>query len=359
MLTAYSLVKKNGKLKCTIVLCGPINDYTRSELISICKSLKIDASEIIITGHIDDGELVEFYNQAELFVFPSWHEGFGLPALEAIRCGTLVLASNMTSLPEVIGTPETLFDPFNPDEIAKLIEKYFLSSNEKSKLIQDQFRHSLNFDWANTAKLIIDSLLQLSDREKIKDTRSWQEKVHRLDQVDDSYILKLKKISNELKFEASNKILLSNIMSNNRLSAENIIRRSHQCELARLLIEGPYDSNYSLAIVNRSLALAISSFYPEVRINSSDGGGDYPSSAEFINTLPEIKKLQLDKPKGDYMSDIVSRCMYPPRCFDMNAYLNGMHCYAWEETKFPIQYVRDINRHLQFMTVVSLSLIHI
>ena len=353
LLTAYSIVKNNHQLKCTLVLCGPINDYTRSEIISICKSHDISAAEIVITGHIDDCELVEFYNEAALFVFPSWHEGFGLPALEAIRCGTLVLASNMTSLPEVVGTSETLFDPFNPDQIAGLIMKYFLSSNEKITLIQDQYEHSLSFDWANTSKLIIDGLKQLPTLEKNKTVQSWQEKVHRLNQLDEAYISKLKEICNELKFEAGNKILLSNIMSNNRLSAEGVIRRIHEVELRKLLIEGPYDSNYSLALVNRFLALELTSLYPEVRLNSSDGGGDYVPSAEFMNTLPQIQKLQLDKPKGDYAPDMVSRCMYPPRCFDMKAYLNSMHCYAWEETGFPIQYVREINRHLQFMTVVS------
>ena len=353
LLTAYSIVINNEKLKYTLVMCGPINDYTRTEIRSHCKSLNIDAAEIIITGHIDDSELVKFYNEAALFVFPSWHEGFGLPALEAIRCGTLVLASNMTSLPEVIGTPETLFDPFNSDEIASLIIKYFLPSTEKLKLIHDQFSHSLNFDWVNTSKLIIEGLNQLPARENIKKAVSWQEQLNRLDQLDVVYISKLKEIFSELKFEPSNKILLSNIMSNNRLLAERVIRRTHEFELSRLLMEGPYDSNYSLAIVNRFLALELSSLYPEVRLNSSDGGGDYSPSVEFINTLPEIKKLQLENPKGDYIPDMVSRCMYPPRCFDMKAYLNSMHCYAWEETGFPIQYVMEINRHLQFMTVVS------
>jgi glycosyltransferase involved in cell wall biosynthesis len=60
---------------------------------------------------VSDDELIALYSQCTLFVFPSFHEGFGLPALEAMCCGAAVIGSNTSSIPEVIGKEDALFDP--------------------------------------------------------------------------------------------------------------------------------------------------------------------------------------------------------------------------------------------------------
>ena len=78
---------------------------------------------VILTGFVSDDDLRVLYNICALFVFPSWHEGFGLPALEAMRCGAPVLGANTTSLPEVIGNDEALFDQHSDGSIAASIER--------------------------------------------------------------------------------------------------------------------------------------------------------------------------------------------------------------------------------------------
>jgi hypothetical protein len=70
---------------------------------------------------VSDADLIDLYRSAALFVFPSLHEGFGLPVLEAMACGALVIGADSTSIPEVIGSPEALFDPRQPAAIAAKI----------------------------------------------------------------------------------------------------------------------------------------------------------------------------------------------------------------------------------------------
>ena len=79
--------------------------------------------ELILPGFVSDDDLVGLYNLAKVFIFPSWHEGFGLPVLEAMACGTAVLAANTSSLPEVVGRSDALFDPMDAAAIAAALQR--------------------------------------------------------------------------------------------------------------------------------------------------------------------------------------------------------------------------------------------
>jgi len=79
----------------------------------------------IFPGFIDENDLPSIYTGAEIFAFPSFYEGFGLPPLEAMACGTPVIASNRTSLPEILGDAAVLINPEDPDKIARAMEKLF------------------------------------------------------------------------------------------------------------------------------------------------------------------------------------------------------------------------------------------
>ena len=93
------------------------------------RALGVSELEFIIAGTVTDEELLLLYNLCALFVMPSWHEGFGLPALEAMRCGAPVIGANTASLPELIADSRALFDPFNTSLISAKIEEV-LSSPE-------------------------------------------------------------------------------------------------------------------------------------------------------------------------------------------------------------------------------------
>ena len=80
-------------------------------------------NDVIFTGYVLDDDLPAIYNTADLFVYPSLYEGFGLPPLEAIVCGTPVITSNTSSLPEVVGDAGIMVDPHDVDRLADAMYK--------------------------------------------------------------------------------------------------------------------------------------------------------------------------------------------------------------------------------------------
>lgn len=149
LIIAFSKIHKSLKKDYKLVLCGSIKDEG-VKLQDLCKELLID-DKIIFTGFIPDDELPLFYNAAELFVYPSLYEGFGLPPLEAMSCATPVITSNSTSIPEVTKDCAILIDPFNKDELASSILNLLNSESLLQEYSQKGYKNSLNFTWKNTA----------------------------------------------------------------------------------------------------------------------------------------------------------------------------------------------------------------
>lgn len=108
---------------------------------------------VIHTGLVSKNELIDLYNLADLFVFPSLYEGFGIPPLEAMACGTPVAAANNSSIPEVVGNAAIFFDAYNVDSIAGAIEK----CREKKlidELINKGEKRAHIFKWEDTLKTV-------------------------------------------------------------------------------------------------------------------------------------------------------------------------------------------------------------
>jgi len=105
-----------------------------------------------ILADVTDSDLVEFYNRAELFVYPSFYEGFGLPILEAMACGTPVIASNTSSMPEV-GGPAALFaDPHSSQEFLTQALRILQNKDLRQHLIDAGIRHARQFTWPAAAE---------------------------------------------------------------------------------------------------------------------------------------------------------------------------------------------------------------
>jgi glycosyltransferase involved in cell wall biosynthesis len=106
-----------------------------------------DAVQIIT--NVPDLDLVAFYNLASIFLFPSLYEGFGLPPLEAMACGTPVIASHVSSIPEVLGDAAVFVDPLDADEIARQIEMLMMNEKLREEKIQQGFRRAERYSWKN------------------------------------------------------------------------------------------------------------------------------------------------------------------------------------------------------------------
>lgn len=113
------------------------------------EELKIKQN-VIHTGIVSEEELVDLYNLVDLFVFPSLYEGFGLPVIEALRCGTKVACSNTSSLPEVGGDIVAYFNPKDIDEMSKVIENE-LTKPDAEEERQRRVDWAKKFDWKKTS----------------------------------------------------------------------------------------------------------------------------------------------------------------------------------------------------------------
>lgn len=106
----------------------------------------------VFTGAVEDNELPILYNLAEVFVFPSLYEGFGLPILEAMACGTPVITSNRSSLPEVAGDAAILVNPEDEDELAEAIMRLITNDSLRESLRKKGLERAKLFTWEGTAR---------------------------------------------------------------------------------------------------------------------------------------------------------------------------------------------------------------
>ena len=149
LIIAFNKIQKSLKKNYKLVLCGSIRDEG-IKLQELCKELLMD-DKIIFTGFVPDDELPLFYNAAEVFIYPSSYEGFGLPPLEAMSCATPVITSNLTSIPEVTKDCAILINPFDKDELASSILTLLNSESLLQEYSEKGYNNSLNFTWENTA----------------------------------------------------------------------------------------------------------------------------------------------------------------------------------------------------------------
>ncbi len=147
-LKAFARFRKNHKnvhflLIGYTTLKGNLNDLNKQ-----IERLGIKTSVKIITD-VPDEDLLGFYNLASVFLFPSLYEGFGLPPLEAMACGTPVISSHVSSIPEVLGDAAVYVDPLDPEDIAKNIEILTVNQKLREKKIEQGKTRAEVYSWKN------------------------------------------------------------------------------------------------------------------------------------------------------------------------------------------------------------------
>lgn len=133
------------------VVCR-LSDPHMASLRTLAAECGLASDELVLPGFVTDEELVGLYNIAKAFVFPSWHEGFGLPVLEAMKCGTAVIAANTSSLPEVVGRSDALFDPMSSASMASALERALTDEAFRQDLEAYGLGRASLFSWRTTAQ---------------------------------------------------------------------------------------------------------------------------------------------------------------------------------------------------------------
>jgi len=140
------LIKATALLKKEVLLVkvGPIS----KRQLGLLRKLKIDFVQFM---HLSEEELIQIYNAVELLVYPSWHEGFGFPVLEAMACGCPVVCSNSGALPEVASSAAIMVQPADISGIAAAIERILGSQDLKQRLCEEGLKQAKKFSWEKTA----------------------------------------------------------------------------------------------------------------------------------------------------------------------------------------------------------------
>ena len=161
LIEAYARLPDTTRQSYQLILAGKMPEDNVAAFKALSKKLSLTAEEVIWTGYVSDGEMVYLYNTCRCFVLPSIHEGFGLPALEALMCGALVIGSKATSIPEVIGYEEALFDPLDVNDIMTKLKSALTDEDFRSRVIEGTSPQKSVFSWkasARKAKEIFEAL---------------------------------------------------------------------------------------------------------------------------------------------------------------------------------------------------------
>lgn len=157
LIKAFGMLPGKIRKDHQLVIVGNGWDGIYAQLRGIAQHVGLHDDDVIFAGHVSDKDLLPLYNLCHLFVFPSLSEGFGLPVLEAMSCGVPTIGSNCTSIPEVIGWSEALFDPRSAESISKKINHALTNEDFRNLLRRRGMEQSKKFSWDESARKAIEA----------------------------------------------------------------------------------------------------------------------------------------------------------------------------------------------------------
>lgn len=156
----FKFIEKNKINDLKLVLAGGVWEKFKKELVNTIGDF--DQSKIEVLGYVKDEELPRLYSNALMFIYPSLYEGFGLPVLEAMKCGCPVITSNVSSLPEVIGQAGIQINPECDEELIKAYEKMYYDNFFRELCVERGLIRANNFCWEKCANQVIDFICSKS-----------------------------------------------------------------------------------------------------------------------------------------------------------------------------------------------------
>ncbi|MDX9786208.1 MAG: glycosyltransferase [Desulfobacterales bacterium] len=257
-------------------------------------------NEVLLTGKIPDAHLYGWYRAADAFLCMSEHEGFGVPLIEAMAFDVPVIAFKSSNVAHTLGGAGILVTRKDHESLAALIKLLSEDRPFKRAIIGEQQKRVAEFTEARLFHLLGDFLA----KQGVESPKPFGAPVH----------------------PATDRV--------------------------RYQIEGPFETSYSLAIVNRKIALALEKKFPgAVSLFATEGPGDYLPDPVAVSAVPGLEPIWKRGQKGS-RAKVVIRNLYPPRVSDMDGRINLLY-FAWEESMLPFDWVDQFNRHLDGLPVLS------
>jgi glycosyltransferase involved in cell wall biosynthesis len=162
LINAYKLLKDKYRVPQSLVITG-LAGRAHPDIKRLTQRLGL-TGDVVFSGFLEDRVLPLLYSAAEVFVYPSFYEGFGLPVIEAMACGTPVAASSRTSLPEAVGDAGVLFDPHNIEEMAGGMHRILSDRPFRDDLVKKGLARAKTFSWEKAASETLAALSELGGR---------------------------------------------------------------------------------------------------------------------------------------------------------------------------------------------------
>jgi glycosyltransferase involved in cell wall biosynthesis len=150
IIEAFRFIKQNANISCKLVIVG-MSSWKKGVYNQMAKEV-FCGNDIIFTGFVGDRDLINLYKNALLFIYPSLYEGFGHPPLEAMACGVPVIASNVSSIPEIVGNAAYLVNPYNINEIIGAILQLLHDGDMRAELIRRGYEKVSEYSWDRTVR---------------------------------------------------------------------------------------------------------------------------------------------------------------------------------------------------------------
>jgi glycosyltransferase involved in cell wall biosynthesis len=151
LVEAVKVLRDRGALSFQLLVVGA-QGRKKSQVLEVLRSSGLTGDDIRFLGFVPDEDLPMLYSASSLFVLPSLYEGFGLPLAEAMSCGAPVIASNTSSIPEVVGEAALLVPPTEPEAFAEAILRVRSDDNRRRTMIEDGLKQAAAFRWDKTAR---------------------------------------------------------------------------------------------------------------------------------------------------------------------------------------------------------------
>jgi glycosyltransferase involved in cell wall biosynthesis len=176
LLRAYALLRKEREDNLPLVLAGG-RGWLMDDIPKILADLGL-RQDVIVLGYVDDGTLQWLYQNCFAFAYPSFFEGFGLPVLEAMTLGAPVIASQTTSIPEIVGEAGILIDPRSEESLARAMRALSDSESMRQSLKEKSTREAGRFSWKKSAEEVLECY-----REAIRRSRYFPDRVSPLPSI--------------------------------------------------------------------------------------------------------------------------------------------------------------------------------